>query len=186
MSPSLWKAVTCTLPCEALATRCSERHALLPRRRLGRPIAAHSRTSHHHCSAARNRSALPVMLQPETHEKQLQNFMSRIGGTSRGLKVCRPGLKQMSGLVCSKDFGPRIRHEMTDDGTTSRFSESLRQLRSSRGMAISLRSSRRAAAMGMAIRAPMIPRSAPPMRVARTVTTAGISTARPMILGTRK
>jgi hypothetical protein len=85
MSPSLWKAAICTLRCEALATRCSERHALLPRRRPGQPIAARSRTSHHHCSAARSRSALSVMSHPDAHEKQLQNFISRIGGTSREL-----------------------------------------------------------------------------------------------------
>lgn len=58
------------------------------------------------------------------------------------------------------------------------------QERSSRGKIVSVSRMRMAAATGMAMSAPMIPRTAPPNRTATTVTVAGTSTALPMILGT--
>jgi len=60
------------------------------------------------------------------------------------------------------------------------------QTLSSRGKRISWVRSCRAAATGMATSAPTIPSSAPPIKTATTVISAGTLTARPMILGTRR
>ena len=59
----------------------------------------------------------------------------------------------------------------------------LAQLSSSRGSAISSWSSVRAAAMGIATRAPTMPRSAPPSTVATTVASPGTETVLRMIRG---
>ena len=60
------------------------------------------------------------------------------------------------------------------------------QVWSRRGKSTSWARRSRAAAAGMATRAPTIPSRAPPTRTATTVTRAGILTARPMILGTSR
>jgi hypothetical protein len=57
---------------------------------------------------------------------------------------------------------------------------------SRRGKVTSRRTRRSAAAMGMATRAPIMPRRVPPTRTATTVTTPGTWTALPMIRGTSR
>lgn len=57
---------------------------------------------------------------------------------------------------------------------------------SRRGKSVSLASSSRAAATGIASNAPAIPSSAPPNRTATTVTSAGTATVFPMIFGTSR
>ena len=57
---------------------------------------------------------------------------------------------------------------------------------SRRGKSVSLASSSKAAATGIASNAPTIPSNAPPNRTATTVTNAGTATVFPMIFGTSR